>query len=276
MPTQPITVELETSDPGLLRLERHSYVNLINVVHAELQLVERMIDAPGSLRSAINLAEAASRAFKEVRVTRRHLHELVRFADLIESDLHEMLEEAGAAGEEDDVREAAAILLDVLPDAHLRVQEVISRHGVRRPPREYEWSTLETLVGERGGEIDREGDGRRLTLPEGLEHALRQAVSAERPTRVERVRIDAGEPVRVTMNGVAAHGSLDPLLRRLRPSELHGEIATAGATLRGIALLCYYTAPDGAVLLERSDDPGDSRFVVTAELAAPELADDSD
>lgn len=276
MPTQPIIVDLDTSDPSLLRLERHSYVNLINVVHAELQLVERMIDAPGSLRSAINLAEAASRAFKELRVTRRHLHELVRFADLIESDLREMLEEAGAVGEEDDVREAAAILLDVLPDAHLRVHEVISRHRVRRPPREYEWETIAALVRAHGGEAEHLSGTRRMLLPDGIEHAMRQAVDGDEALRVEHVIVDAGERPRMTMKGVAPRDAFHPLLQRLRPSELHAAIGRAGATMRGVALLTYYTVPDGYIALERSEDPDDLSFVVTAALAAPEPNDDSD
>ena len=133
MPTVPVAIDLSASDTAVARLERHSYVNLINVVHAELQLVERMIERPGSLRSAIHLAEAASRGYKEKRVARRHLWELAQFADLVESDLSEALEEAGTAATEDDVTEAVSILRDVLPDAHLRVQEVIARHELPRP-----------------------------------------------------------------------------------------------------------------------------------------------
>ena len=135
MPTVPVAIDLSASDTAVARLERHSYVNLINVVHAELQLVERMIERPGSLRSAIHLAEAASRAYKEKRVARRHLHELAQFADLVEGDLGEALEEAGTAADEEDVTEAVKILRDVLPDAHLRVQEVIARHELLRPVR---------------------------------------------------------------------------------------------------------------------------------------------
>ncbi|MFW6312485.1 MAG: hypothetical protein ACOC2N_01205, partial [Spirochaetota bacterium] len=137
MASERITIDLDTSDPAITRLERHSYVNLINVIHAELQLVERMIEAPGALRSTIHLAEAASRAFKEPRVARRHLGELVRFGELVESDLAEALAEAGEKADADDVREAASILHEVLPDAQLRVQEVIARHRLPRPAVEY-------------------------------------------------------------------------------------------------------------------------------------------
>jgi len=133
----PVSIELDTTDQSLLRIERHSFVNLINVVHAELQLIERMAEAPGSLRSAIHLAEAASRAFKESRVARRHLEEFARFAELIESDVEESMRSAGELAHDEGVVEARSILSGVLEDAHLRVQEVVARHRIARPTRTF-------------------------------------------------------------------------------------------------------------------------------------------
>ena len=95
MPAQPIAIDLAPTDPLVTRMERHGYINLINVVHAELQLVERMVEAPGSLRSAIHICEAAGRAYRESRVASRHLAEFARFYRLIRSDVEDTLQAAG-------------------------------------------------------------------------------------------------------------------------------------------------------------------------------------
>lgn len=265
MPDTPIRIDLSATDPEITRLERHSFVNLINVIHAELQLIERMLDAPGSLRSAIHLAEAASRAFKEVRVARRHLDELVRFASLIESDLEETLAEAGDAANDDDVREACSILRDVLPDAHLRTHEVVARHRLPWPEREFDPAALTDTLAEIGVATSLDVDSPKLRLPDGLDVALAAMANAgRRDASVERIAIEQSDVTRVSISGAASPDYFVPLTNHLRPSELHAILADRGEPLRGTILLAYYAVPDGSARLATEEA---SRFSVSVELS---------
>ena len=274
MPDTPIQIDLSATDPEIARLERHSFVNLINVIHAELQLVERMVGAPGSLRSAIHLAEAASRAFKESRVARRHLGELVRFASLIESDLEETLAEAGEAAHEDDVREACSILRTVLPDAHLRVHEVVARHRLPWPERAFDPADLTAILAERDIEITIEASTPELRLPDGIDLALATMADNDgREASVERFAIEQDDVTRVTVAGSAPSDYFAPLTGHLRPSELHAILAERGEPLRGAILLVYYAVPDGGVWIAGNED---GRFALHAELSPSDTTDDSD
>ena len=274
MPDTPIDIDLSASDPDITRLERHSFVNLINVVHAELQLIERMLDAPGSLRSAIHLAEAASRAFKEARVARRHLGELVRFASLIESDLDETLGEAGDAADDDDVREACSILHDVLPDAHLRTHEVIARHRLPWPEREFDPTELAATFEELGPAIAVQAESPTVRLPHGLDTAVATMAKGDHhDARVERVAIEQADVTRVTVAGTGSSDYFAPLARHLRPSVLHAILADRGEPLRGAVLLAYYAVPDGSA---RVATDGEGRYTLRAELSSPAPVDDSD
>lgn len=287
MTSSQIAIDLDSRDPEIIRLERHSYVNLINVVHAELQLIERMIDRPGSLRSAIHLAEAASRAFKEARVARRHLGELVRFGTLVESDLEEALQEAGDLAGESDVQEACAILRDVLPDAHLRVQEVVARHEIARPVEHWGPVELTERLSEFGADVMIEEERDSIELPRGLEDTL--VTIAQQSSELDRIELHVGDPVEVVLELVAPSGYLDPLTRRLRPSELHSILEEAGQPLRGIIQLTYLTIPTGSATITtveggRAGDPApaaaspspSARFVVRAEIAEPDPLAESD
>lgn len=274
MPDTPIHIDLSASDPEITRLERHSFVNLINVIHAELQLIERMLDAPGSLRSAIHLAEAASRAFKEARVARRHLGELVRFAPLIESDLEETLAERGDAANDDDVLEACAILRDVLPDAHLRVHEVVARHRLPWPQRRLDPAELSGLLGERDVAVVVDAADDDLHVPDGLDLAVAAMAAGGRgEVRVERVAIEQADLTRVTVAGSGSPDYFAPLTRNLRPSELHPILADRGEPLRGAMIVAYYAAPDGDAWIAHGNDGG---FALRAELSPLGPVGDSD
>ena len=264
MPAQRMLIDLTSSDSAIARLERHSYVNLLNVIHAELQLVERMIDAPGSLRSAIHLSEAASRAFKEGRVARRHLNELVRYDSLIEGDLRDALSDAGEIDDED-VREAVAILLDVLPDAHLRVQEVVARHRVPRPVHQVPAREFTGRLRDLGVQA-RVAAGRDvLALADGIEQSLAWLAAEGEGSMVREIEVGGDESLRLRVSGCAPDGSLDPLVQNLRPSELHGMITSGRTVLRGLMLLSYCTVPGGCASIDIGRS-GSNAFTVTAEM----------
>ena len=269
MAAERISIDLDTSDPAITRLERHSYVNLINVIHAELQLVERMIDAPGALRSTIHLAEAASRAFKELRAARRHLGELVRFGELVESDLAEALAEAGEKADADDVREAASILLEVLPDANLRVQEVIARHRLPRPAVEYQKDELQQLLASSGTNLSVSADAETVWLPIGTGRVLSALASGGGACRVTEAGVQQHSSTIVQLGGTGSIGYLAPLTQHLKPSELHAVLAGSGQPLRGMIQLAYFTVPSGSAQLRVDRADGDrAAFTLELELAA--------
>lgn len=264
MPAQRILIDLTSSDSAIARLERHSYVNLLNVIHAELQLVERMNDAPGSLRSAIHLSEAASRAFKEGRVAQRHLEELVRYASLIEGDLRDALSDAGEVDDED-VREAVAILLDVLPDAHLRVQEVVARHRVPRPVHETPAREFADRLRDVGVQVNVAAGRDVLHLAVGIEQSLAWLAAEGDGSAVQEVEVEGDESLRLLVSGRVPRGSFDPLVQNLRPSELHGMITSGRTVLRGMMLLSYCTVPHGCTSIDFGRS-GSDRFTVVAEM----------
>ena len=261
-----VSVDLENSDPSLLRIERHSFVNLINVVHAELQLIERMAEAPGSLRSAIHLAEAASRAFKEARVARRHLVELSDFARLVESDVDEALRLAGDLAEDEGVTEACAILRGVLGDAHLRVQEVVARHAITHPSRTYGAGELISIAEEAGIAFD--GDADEYALPIGFERLLTR-ISPDGKVVITEVRVTGADPVTVDLCGTAGQSDLAPLGANLRAGELQKAGETGGNGLKAVMLLHYLALPRDRVLVEHDD----AAFCASAQLAMAEPSD---
>jgi len=269
MAAERISIDLDTSDPAITRLERHSYVNLINVIHAELQLVERMIDAPGALRSTIHLAEAASRAFKELRAARRHLGELVRFGELVESDLAEALAEAGEKADADDVREAASILLEVLPDANLRVQEVIARHRLPRPAVEYRKDDLKQLLASSNGNLSVDADDETVWLPVGTGRVLNAIAAGDGVCTVTETAVEQHSSTIVRLRGTGSADYLAPLTQHLKPSELHAVLAGSGQPLRGMIQLAYFTVPSGSAQLRVDRADGDrAAFTLELELAA--------
>lgn len=230
-------------------MERHSFVNLINVVHAELQLIERMAEVPGSLRSAIQLAEAASRAFKEARVARRHIAELARFGDLITADVEDAMRGAGELAEDEGVVEARAILNGVLWDAHLRVQEVIARHETPRPVRLYLREELAGQASKRG--IAFACDEQELALPDGF-HRVIEARGEGSVFPITELRITGQESLTVDLCGEAPEERIAVMTQNLRPSELQVALERGGRAFYSIALLHYLSLPGKGVTVEHS------------------------
>ena len=228
-----LSVDLRSTNAETARLDRHGFVNLINVVHAELQLIERMVDAPGALRDSIRLAEAASRAFREKRVAERYIGDLSRFAASIDSSVRALLDRS-AESDTDDVVEAVAILSSVLDDADLRVQEAIARHGLVRPV-----------------------DG---AAPIGMAHAVDRFVATLAQTfTTDRTRYQvesasaSPDGQTVAVRGPGSHEPFAPLMTHPKPPELLGLIKDGAPLLRDAARLCYFTAPSGGVALGWTD-----------------------
>jgi hypothetical protein len=261
-------IDLHPDDPQLVRLERHSYINLINVVHAELQLIERMIETPGKLRECIRLAEYASRAFKDRAVAVEHVEAFALFGESIERAVFKAVKESGAPGESDDVREAVGILESVLDDAQCRLHEVIARHGVDRPQTSLSIPEIERGIRKSfDGDVAMPAPEEVHALPVGLPGSLGRTLEGLRGSRGTNgggdpsftLRIDStptpGTPPQINVQGPGQPEAFAPLTSGLRPSQLHEQIRTGQTHLRGILELYYYSLPDGSCAL-RENEPG--------------------
>jgi hypothetical protein len=238
-----VAIRLDEDDAQALRIERHGYVNLINVVHAELQLIERMLDAPGSLRPTIFLAERASRAFREPAFIDGHEHSLCQFRSLVLSAVAEAREKYDPRMQNADVAEAVDILDSVIADAGCRVHEVLARHQIARP---YDNSSGVALPIGLLGAIERLVIELQMHCSEGAQP--RQEISES--------RIDIFCESQLTEMPIAALGE------GLAPSVLHEQIKAGTTVLRPIMELYYHTVPNGAVSIEQDEDG----FRLRAEL----------
>ncbi|TVQ25026.1 MAG: hypothetical protein EA382_07640 [Spirochaetaceae bacterium] len=231
-----LSIDLRPTSAEAARLDRHGYVNLINVVHAELQLIERMVDAPGALRDSIRLAEAASRAFREKRVAERYLTELSRFAATIDASVTALLDRSQYSTS-NDVVEAVAILASVLDDADLRVQETIARHGLARP-------------------VDGAAPVGMADAVDRLVAALAQTFGAD-ASRYKVVQSVPAAPdsqtITLAVSGPGTHEPFAPLMAHPTPSEVLGLVKDGATLLRDAARLCYFAVPSGDVVLGWAD-----------------------
>jgi len=275
MSVQPFSVNLDTSDPDAVRSERHGYVNLINVIHAELQLVERMLEMPGSLRSAIRLCETAAESYRDHRLALREARDLETFAHLVRTDLLDITREA-AGSITDDVTEAVSIIEEVLTDADLRVQETLAIHGVNRPCEVRTFGSFASDVsGSRPATIRMTATDPRndeIEVPYRFAETLGRLVrslagltseSEEEPMDAIELSVDRGsEALRVTISGSVDLDRLLPLTGYSRPGVLMADELLDQRVIRPALLLWYIVQPGGSISLLRDED-GHRTCVVT-------------
>jgi hypothetical protein len=265
----PLSVNLDMSDPEAIRIERHGYVNLVNVVHAELQLIERLIEAPGVLRSTIRLCETAVDAFRDDRVAHRSVHDLEIFSRVVTEDIRNVLNDAGDTAESDDVRDVVSIVTEVLDDVDLRVQETLAMHGVERPA---EVRTIDSvrdeLIGDDDGTVVVEtiSDADEIEIPYRaprvigrLIRELRQSTDTSQPAHVVLDR--SPETLRISIDAIDTDPLL-PLTQHIRPGTLMADRTVDQTMIRGALLAWYLVRPAGSITLARDPD-GRRALIVT-------------
>ena len=173
-----VSLDLEFRDTEHLRYAYHSFANLINVVHAELQLLERMSGPDAGLRPSIRLCETATWAFKNRETAVEHAQALMEWRSRIEDDLARVQVKPAY---ESDGEEARDLIRQVIDDADLRIQEMLARHEIPRPALPRDGATIRSQI--MGGAGDQSADRVRVTataaaVPHGLARGVGHLAAA--------------------------------------------------------------------------------------------------
>jgi len=127
-----IDVRLELADDQAHRVEFHSFVNIINIISGELQLIEKLLgaDAKGIFARSLRDSELLVESFPRPEVARRRAQELGRYRQTVSEELERAKKRAGF---QDPALSAElsgifTLLGSVLRIADVRVKELLARH----------------------------------------------------------------------------------------------------------------------------------------------------
>lgn len=131
MPPVEISFPVAALTPEQLRAEHHSFLNAVNIVHSELQLLERMIGRRGVFRESITLCE------RIIAVVRRSANETER-AGLTEVSRPILLELFRVLDAEQfelpdgdlEIAHAVSVILQVIDEVEMRYQAARARQNV--------------------------------------------------------------------------------------------------------------------------------------------------
>jgi hypothetical protein len=268
-----LSLDLGFRDAEHLRSEYHSFANLINVVHAELQLLERMSGPDAGLRPSIRLCEAATWAFKDKTAAAEHGPALVEWRSRIQADLARV--QISAAYEQDG-EEARDIIRQVLDDADLRVQEMLARHEIPRPARVQAGATIRSLIHAGADEASRQGSAHgsaaditpdrlrvetstEAPIPHGLAAGIgRLGAVLLRIPGVDSVDVSVVPEPTTSAPGVIITVSTNPLhsdLLPLHPPSSVDPSRPEEATKSLIALVSYLAGPLAEVVVDPAGSP---------------------
>lgn len=262
-----VSLDLQFRDAEHLRSEYHSFANLMNVVHAELQLLERMSGPDAGLRPSIRLCEAATWSFKDREAAAEHGTALSEFKSLLQADLARV---QATPEYEQDAEEAREIIRQVIDDADLRVQETLARQRIPRTAQLLDSETVRAMIlaGAKQAMQSRAAADRlqvsadnEVRLPHGMAEAVGR-LAAELLRAGGSVGIDVSA-ASVTASDDAGSATViavrtDPLevdlIPTLPPSSI--DSATPNGTARAlVALISYLAGPEGEVTVDAGGAP---------------------
>ncbi|MCK4516583.1 MAG: hypothetical protein KAU31_15085 [Spirochaetaceae bacterium] len=254
-----VSLDLQFRDAEHLRSEYHSFANLMNVVHAELQLLERMSGPDAGLRPSIRMCEAATWSFKDREIATEHGPALAEFKSRVQADLARV---QATPEYEQNAEEARGIIRQVIDDADLRVQETLARHGIHRAAHIHDGETVRTMIltgakqamqsGAAANRLQVRADDE-VRLPHGMAEAV-GCLGAELLRISGSVGIDVSAAEPATVIAVRTEPLEIDLIPTLPPSSI--DSATPNGTARAlIALISYLAGPDGEVSADISGAP---------------------
>jgi len=127
-----IDVRLELADDQAQRVEFHSFVNIINIISGELQLIERLLGVEaGTLFSrSLRDSELLVESFSRPGLARRRAGQIGRYRRTVSEELERAQKRAGfqdpALSRE--LTEIVGVLENVLRIADVRIKELLARH----------------------------------------------------------------------------------------------------------------------------------------------------
>jgi len=262
-----VSLDLQFRDAEHLRSEYHSFANLMNVVHAELQLLERMSGPDAGLRPNIRMCEAATWSFKDRETAAEHGPVLVEFKSRVQADLARV---QATPEYEQDAEEAREIIREVIDDADLRVQEMLARHGIHRSAQVLDSETVRAMILTGARQAMQSGaTANRLQVCAAdevrLPHGMAEAVGR---LGAELLRISGSIGIDVSTAEVTAADDAGPatviairteqlemdLIPTFPPSSI--DSATPNGTARAlIALISYVAGPKGKVAVDPNGAP---------------------
>ena len=262
-----VTLDLQFRDAEHLRSEYHSFANLMNVVHAELQLLERMSGPNAGLRPSIRMCEAASWSFKDRETAAEHGTALSEFKSMVQADLARV---QATLEYEQDAEEAREIIRQVIDDADLRVQEMLARHGIHRTAQELDGETVRAMILTGAKQAMQSGAAaNRFEVSSAdevrLPHGMAETVGC---LGAELLRVSGSAGIDVSAASVTASDDAGPatviavrteplemdLVPTLPPSSI--DSATPNGTARAlIALISYLAGSEGEVTVDAGGAP---------------------
>ena len=262
-----VSLDLQFRDAEHLRSEYHSFANLMNVVHAELQLLERMSGPDAGLRPSIRMCEAATWSFKDREIATEHGPALAEFKSRVQADLARV---QATPEYEQNAEEARGIIRQVIDDADLRVQETLARHGIHRAAHIHDGETVRTMILTGAKQAMQSGAAANrlqvcaadeVRLPYGMAEAVGRlgaellrisgSIGIDISTADVTAADDAGPATVITVRSEPLEMDLIPTLP---PSSI--DSATPSGTARAlIALISYLAGPDGEVSADISGAP---------------------
>jgi len=259
-----VSLDLQFRDAEHLRSEYHSFANLMNVVHAELQLLERMTGPDAGLRPTIRLCEAATWSFKDRETAVEHGPALSEFRSRVQADIARV---QAVPEYEKDAEEARHIIRQVIDNSDLRVQEMLARHEIDRAAEVQTGEAVRTMILAGADDVMQSGltpdeqsaDRFRISvidevrmphgLPETLGRFSAEILRMDRPVAIE---VTAAKPATVITV------QTEPLEADLIPTQPPSSIdsSTADGTARAfIALISCLAGPGAFIAVDPDGTP---------------------
>lgn len=129
-----ICLDLELDDAQRARVEMHTFVNVMNVLMAELQMLRMVMRDPLALSHSLQLCDQIMLAFNSMPTTNGVLEEMERVRPVIMSDIRVGLADTRIMPEDEPYVDASLenvrALIGVI---ELRVREMFARRALRTP-----------------------------------------------------------------------------------------------------------------------------------------------
>lgn len=122
-----ITKELNLTDKQRAQMELHSFLNVLNILMGELELIRLDLDQPDSLPQTCELADAVLAAVKEANLTKDLALRLASIGFYFAREVDEALSRYPEADENAEIKESISNVNSIITVLTVRLQEYFER-----------------------------------------------------------------------------------------------------------------------------------------------------